>query len=169
MAKKSAKRKTRAKPSVSRTIKNTASEVVSEVENASEVVLREVRDSFDFISGKVTDTAKFAADTTRAVTRKVTSKETTQNIQALLKEVEQAGENLLGVIGGHLDSLKKTILSATESTPAKAAPKRKRAATRKTVSPRASASEARIERAAATTGSRSSAPRASATSAIPGR
>ncbi|MGB5426801.1 MAG: hypothetical protein WBN95_08420, partial [Gammaproteobacteria bacterium] len=105
-AKKTVKRKAKAKPSVSRTIRNTASDVIDEVESAGEVVLGEIRNSFDFISGKVTDTAKLAADTTKAVTRKITSKDTTRQIHALLSEVEQAGESLLKVIGEHFDSLK---------------------------------------------------------------
>ena len=129
MAKKSAKRKAKAKPSVSRTIRSSAGNVIDEVENAGEVVLGEIKDSFDFISDKLTDTAKFAADTTKAVTRKVTSKDTTRQIQGLLKEVEQAGESLLAVIGNQFESLKGTVLSATGSS--KPAPKRKKKATRK--------------------------------------
>jgi hypothetical protein len=128
-AKKTAKRKTKAEPSVSRTIRNSASDVIDEVESAGEVVLGEIRNSFDFISGKVTDTAKLAADTTRAVTRKITSKDSTRQIHALLSEVEQAGESLLKIIGDHFDSLKGTVLSASGS--AKPAAKMKKKVTRK--------------------------------------
>jgi len=134
MTKKSAMRKTRGKASGSNSTRNTA----SEVENASDVVLREIKDSFDFIGEKVNETAKSASSKSKAVSRKVIRKETTKRIQALLKDIEQAGESLLGVIGGHLDSLKKTALSASGSTPAKAAPKRKRGAVRKTAARRKS-------------------------------
>ena len=134
-AKKTAQRKTKAEPSVSRTIRNSASDVIDEVESAGEVVLGEIRNSFDFISGKVTDTAKLAADTTRAVTRKITSKDTTRQIHALLSEVEQAGESLLKIIGDHFDSLKGTVLSASGSAKPAAKKKvnRKKAAAKKAV------------------------------------
>ena len=78
---------------VSGAIKSTATEVVEEVEKASDVVLREIRESFDFITGKVTDTARFATATTRAVTQKVTSEETVQMLQGLLKDVEEIAAN----------------------------------------------------------------------------
>ena len=123
------KGKAKKKPSVTRTIKDSASTVIDEVESAGEVVLGEIKGSFDFIGDKVTDTAKFAADTNRAVTRKETSKDTTRQIQALLKEVEQAGESLLAVIGNQFDSLKDTVLSATGGS--KPAPKSKKKITRK--------------------------------------
>ena len=133
--KKTAKGKAKVKPSVSHTIRNSASDVIDEVESAGEVVLGEIRNSFDFISGKVTDTAKLAADTTKAVTRKIKNKDTTRQIHALLSEVEQAGESLMKAIGEHFDSLKGTVLSAGES--AKPATKkkvtRKKAAAKKTV------------------------------------
>ncbi len=134
-AKKTVKRKAKAKPSVSRTIRNSASDVIDEVESAGEVVLGEIRNSFDFISGKVTDTARLAADTTKAVTRKITSKDTTRQIHALLSEVEQAGESLLKVIGEHFDSLKGTVLSATGSAKPAAKKKvtRKKTAAKKTL------------------------------------
>ena len=40
-----------------------------------DAVKREIRDSFDFVTDKITDTAKYAAKTTRAVKKKVTSKD----------------------------------------------------------------------------------------------
>ena len=133
--KKTAKGKAKAKPTVSHTIRNSASDVIDEVESAGEVVLGEIRNSFDFISGKVTDTAKLAADTTRAVSRKIKSKETTRQIHALLGEVEQAGEGLLKAIGEHFDSLKGTVLSARDSAKPAAKKKvtRKKTAAKKTV------------------------------------
>ena len=133
--KKTAQRKAKAKPTVSHAIRNSASDVIDEVESAGEVVLGEIRNSFDFISGKVTDTAKLAADTTRAVSRKIKSKETTRQIHALLGEVEQAGEGLLKAIGEHFNSLKGTVLSAGDSAKPAAKKKvtRKKTAAKKTV------------------------------------
>jgi hypothetical protein len=133
--KKTAQRKAKAKPTVSHAIRNSASDVIDEVESAGEVVLGEIRNSFDFISGKVTDTAKLAADTTRAVSRKIKRKETTRQIHALLGEVEQAGEGLLKAIGEHFNSLKGTVLSAGDSAKPAAKKKvtRKKTAAKKTV------------------------------------
>ena len=99
----------KASAGVSDTLKNTALGVVDEVEKASGVVIGEIRNSFEFIGGKVADTAKVAADTTVAVKDKVTSKEVTDQLYGLLKDVEEVGESLVDVITSHFDSLRKTI------------------------------------------------------------
>jgi hypothetical protein len=130
--KKATVKKTR---TVGNTLRNTASEVVDDVETAGNIILREIGDSFDLISGKVSDTARAVAKTTKKVTKKVTSKETTRHVHELLREVEEAGESLLGVIGKRIDSLHKVVTSKISANPAatttsrrKVAPKKKTAA-----------------------------------------
>lgn len=129
--KKSGKSRSKAKESkndVRHVIADTAAEVVDEVEKAADVVLREINESFNFLSKQVTDTARYAAKTTKAVRDKVTSKETAKQLQGLLKEVEDAGESLLHVIGGSFDSLKDTVLSTAgmKTGSKKKAPSRKK-------------------------------------------
>ena len=113
--KKSGKSGTKAgsRPGVGRVITGTASDVIDEVEKAADVVLQEIKDSFDFLTGKVTDTAKFAAKTSKEVKKKVIRKETAKHIQGLLKEVEEAGEGLLHVISGSFESWKETVQTSS--------------------------------------------------------
>jgi hypothetical protein len=94
-------------------ISHTASDVIDEVEKASDVVMREIRDSFDFLSTKVTDTARYTAATTKAVRDRVTSKETVKQLHGLLDDLEEAGESLLKVIGSSFDTIKSTVVSGS--------------------------------------------------------
>ena len=120
--KKSAARKSR---SVGGTIRSTAGDVDDEVENAGSIILREIGDSFAYVSDKVSDTARAVASTTGKVTEKVTGKETAQQVQDLLSEVEEAGESLLGIIGKRIDSLRRAVAA---KVPRKPAPVKKEAA-----------------------------------------
>ena len=135
-AKKTTRRKVSARksPGAGSTIRSTAGEVVDEVEKAGNIILREIGNSFDYVSGKVSDTARAVASTTKKVTEKVTSKDTTQHVHDLLKDVEEAGENLLGIIGKRIDSLRKTVTAKVPEKPAaakKKVPARKKAAAKK--------------------------------------
>ena len=116
---------------IAHTIKSAAMDVVDEVEKAGGVVLGEIRNSFQFISTKVTDTAKSAADTTIAVKDKVTSKEVTDQLYGLLQDVEEVGESLVKVIGEHFQSLRRTLASSPQEVSAEAAAKRKPVAKKK--------------------------------------
>ena len=106
------------------TLRDTALGVVDEVEKASGVVLEEIKSSFEFIGGKVADTAKTAADTTIAVKDKVTSKEVTDQLHGLVKDVEEVGDSLLNVITSHFDSLRKTVAKPVKKTRKKAVKKK---------------------------------------------
>jgi hypothetical protein len=106
------------------TIKGTALGVVDEVEKAGGVVLDELKTTIDFITGKVTDTAKVAADTGVAVKDAVTSKQVTDQLHALVREVEEVGEGLAGVISSQFDSLRKTISKPAKKPKKKAAKKK---------------------------------------------
>ena len=131
------------------TIKGTALGVVDEVEKAGGVVLDELKSTIDFITGKVADTAKVAADTGVAVKDVVTSKQVTDQLHALVREVEEVGEGLAGVITSQFDALRKTISKPAKEPKGKAAKKkatkrkakkkstaRKKTTTRKKAAPR---------------------------------
>jgi hypothetical protein len=109
------------------TIKGTAGEIVDEVEKASGVVLGEVRSSIGYIGGKLTDTAKAAAGATVAVKDRVISKEVSDQLISLAKDVEEVGESLLKVISSHFTSLRDTVIrpAAKTTTKKKAAARRK--------------------------------------------
>jgi hypothetical protein len=135
MAKKARRKKSSetANGGIAHTIKSAAMDVVDEVEKAGGVVLGEIRNSFQFISTKVTDTAKSAADTTIAVKDKVTSKDVTDQLYGLLQDVEEVGESLVKVIGQHFQSLRRTLASSPQEVSAEAAAKRKPVAKKKAV------------------------------------
>lgn len=114
------------------TLKDTALVVVDEVEKAGGVVLEEIRSSFEFIGGKVADTAKSAADTTVAVKDKVTSKEVTDQLHGLVRDVEEVGESLLNVITSHFDSLRKTVSKPVKKKAVKKKASKKKTAKKKT-------------------------------------
>jgi len=133
---KSKKKQSKARPGVGDTLKHTASGLLDEVEKAGEVVLGEIKDSFDFLSGKVADTAKYAAETTIAVKDKVT----TEQLQALLKEVEDVGEGLLQGISGRFETLRDTLLKpAAKKKAAKKKAAKKKAAKKKAAKKRVAA------------------------------
>jgi hypothetical protein len=119
--KRKAKKKAgKATAGVGSTIRQTATGLLDEVEKAGEVVLAEIKDSFEFISGKVADTARYAAETTVAVKDKVT----TQQLQTLLKEVEEVGEGLAQGIAGRFESLRSSLLKTGSSAKPKKAKKK---------------------------------------------
>lgn len=123
-----AKKKVKAGEDVRGFFSATATDVIKEVEKASNVVMREIRDSFDFLSTKATDTVRYTAATTKAVRDRVTSKETVEQLQGLLGDIEEAGESLLNVIGNSFDALKSTVISGGDG---RKAPTRKKSAAKR--------------------------------------
>ena len=141
---KSKKKQSTARPGVGDALKHTAAGLLEEVEKAGEVVLSEIKESFDFLSGKVADTAKYAAETTIAVKDKVT----TEQLQALLKEVEDVGEGLLQGISGRFETLRDSVLKpaakkkATKKKAAKKKAAKKKAAKKKAAKKKAAKKKA---------------------------
>jgi hypothetical protein len=120
-------------------ISNTAADVINEVERASDVVMREIRDSFDYLGNKATETAHYATATTKAVRDRVTSKETVDRLHGLLEDIEEAGEGLLKVIGSSFETLKGTVISGSGAGGTRKAARKKTTARKKTSAKKAAA------------------------------
>ena len=112
MAKKAASRKKRtsskkraADKGIAAKVKATATSVVDELENASDVVLKEVRDGLAVVTDKASKTAKSAADTQAA-----------HLLKGLIDEIEETGETLLAAVGRRLDQLRGKVAAQAEAS-----------------------------------------------------
>jgi hypothetical protein len=139
MAKKGGKKKAPSKPSLAGTVKVSAGKIVDEVEKVSEVVIAELREGFDTVSGKVSAVAKGAAGT-------VAETQVGHLLKSLTDEIEEMGESLIGVVSTRLGQLRGKAVEGAESITRAAKPAAKKAAVKKKVTERAAAKKPAVKK-----------------------
>lgn len=142
-----AKKKSTAKTSQTRltgikqTVSTTASSVIDEIDKASDVVVREVREGLNAISGKAKIAAKSAADASVNVKDIVIDSHPKEIFLSLVDEVEEIAEDIINVVKERFNQLGSTAeSSAKKSVKKKTAKKavKKKAAKKKTTKKAAS-------------------------------
>lgn len=108
--------------------KNKGAKIIKEMEDAGETILKELGEQYGKVRNKVTEYAHSVADTTAAVTEKVTGQETRDRLSVLAEDVEAAGEKILHQMNERITDLRNRVAASIEgfrSPPAKKAAKKK--------------------------------------------
>ena len=130
---------------IKKTVSTTASSVIDEIDKASDVVVKEIRDGFGTVSAKAKSAAKTAADTSVNVKDMVAESHPKEMFLSLVDEVEEIADNIVKVVKERFSQLtasagdaekKKTVKKKTakKATKKKAVKKKaaKKAVTKKT-------------------------------------
>ena len=155
-----AKKKSTAKTSQTRltgikqTVSTTASSVIDEIDKASDVVVREVREGLNAISDKAKIAAKSAADASVNVKDIVIDSHPKEIFLSLVDEVEEIAEGIINVVKERFNQLGSTAESSAKKSVKKKAAKKavkkkavKKKAAKKAASKKAPAKKAVKEKA----------------------
>ena len=154
-----AKKKSTAKTSQTRltgikqTVSTTASSVIDEIDKASDVVVREVREGLNAISDKAKIAAKSAADASVNVKDIVIDSHPKEIFLSLVDEVEEIAEGIINVVKERFNQLGSTAESSAKKSVKKKAKKAvkkkavKKKAAKKAASKKAPAKKAVKEKA----------------------
>lgn len=124
-----------------KSLKDVAGGFIDEVEKTGADLIDQVKKLFDGLGEKVSDVAGAAVDTTTAVAQKV-GKEPVHYIGGLVKEVQEAGEASIKVIGDGFEVLRDLVVSHTESQETEKTKKKTTARTKKKISKKAAKKKA---------------------------
>jgi hypothetical protein len=125
---------------IKQTVSSTASSVIDEIDKASDVVIREIRDGFNAISDKTKVAAKSAADASVNVKDIVAEAHPKEIFLSLVDEVEEITEGIVNVVKDRFNQLGKSAEGAAKkkAVKKKAAKKAvKKKAAKKTVKKKA--------------------------------
>ena len=109
-------------------IKNKSAKIIKDMEDAGETILKELSEQYGKVRSKVTEYAHSAANTTAAVTEKVTSQETRDRLSELAEDVEAAGEKILQQMNERITDLRNRVAASIDgfrSPPQKKSPRKK--------------------------------------------
>jgi hypothetical protein len=114
-AKKSTAKKNQTKlTDIKQTVSSTASSVIDEIDKASDVVIREIRDGFNAVSDKAKVAAKSAADASVNVKDIVADAQPKQIFLSLVEEVEEITEGIVNVVKERFNQLGKSAETAAK-------------------------------------------------------
>ena len=128
-SKAASKRKTGLKK-IKHGVSTTASSIVDEIDKAKDIVLHEIREGFDVISGKAKTAGQAAADAGASVRETIAEAHPAETFHKLVEEVEEIAEDILEGISSKFGQLREAASKVTtrKKTPAKKkAPARKKA------------------------------------------
>jgi hypothetical protein len=149
--KRATKKKVTRKKAAARTpsAKGFAASVVAELEKASDVVLKEIKERFEGLYDAVGRTATATADTAVEMKDRLTSAQVRQQVLTLAGEVEAVAESAVAQVGKRFDALRKSVVkTAEEVVPAKKPARKKRAATKKAAKKKVAKKKAAKKKAA---------------------
>lgn len=98
------------------TFKETATDLLNEVEATGGALVSQVKELFDSLADKVAGVATNAVETTATVAEKVAAKEVAGRVGSLLDDVKEAGEASLQAIGEGFDSLHRRVTTKVEAS-----------------------------------------------------
>ena len=81
-----------------KTVSTTASSVIDDIDKASDVVVKEIRDGFGTVSAKAKSAAKTAADTSVNVKDMVAESHPKEMFLSLVDEVEEIADSIVNVV-----------------------------------------------------------------------
>jgi len=149
-----AKKKSTAKTSQTRltgikqTVSTTASSVIDEIDKASDVVVREVREGLNAISDKAKIAAKSAADASVNVKDIVIDSHPKEIFLSLVDEVEEIAEGIINVVKERFNQLGSTAESSAKKSVKKKAKKAvKKKAVKKKAAKKAASKKAPAKKA----------------------
>ena len=150
-----AKKKSTAKTSQTRltgikqTVSTTASSVIDEIDKASDVVVREVREGLNAISDKAKIAAKSAADASVNVKDIVIDSHPKEIFLSLVDEVEEIAEGIINVVKERFNQLGSTAESTAKKSVKKKAAKKavKKKAVKKKAAKKAASKKAPAKKA----------------------
>jgi hypothetical protein len=150
-----AKKKSTAKTSQTRltgikqTVSTTASSVIDEIDKASDVVVREVREGLNAISDKAKIAAKSAADASVNVKDIVIDSHPKEIFLSLVDEVEEIAEGIINVVKERFNQLGSTAESSAKKSVKKKAAKKavKKKAVKKKAAKKAASKKAPAKKA----------------------
>jgi hypothetical protein len=99
---------------IKQTVSSTASSVIDEIDKASDVVIREIRDGFNAISDKTKVAAKSAADASVNVKDIVAEAHPKEIFLSLVDEVEEITEGIVNVVKDRFNQLGKSAEGAAK-------------------------------------------------------
>ena len=125
---------------IKQTVSTTASSVIDEIDKASDVVVREVREGLNAISDKAKIAAKSAADASVNVKDIVIDSHPKEIFLSLVDEVEEIAEGIINVVKERFNQLGSTAESTAKKSVKKKAKKavKKKAVKKKAVKKAAS-------------------------------
>ena len=139
---------------IKQTVSTTASSVIDEIDKASDVVVREVREGLNAISDKAKIAAKSAADASVNVKDIVIDSHPKEIFLSLVDEVEEIAEGIINVVKERFNQLGSTAESSAKKSVKKKAAKKavkkkavKKKAAKKAASKKAPAKKAVKEKA----------------------
>jgi len=138
---------------IKQTVSTTASSVIDEIDKASDVVVREVREGLNAISDKAKIAAKSAADASVNVKDIVIDSHPKEIFLSLVDEVEEIAEGIINVVKERFNQLGSTAESSAKKSVKKKAKKAvkkkavKKKAAKKAASKKAPAKKAVKEKA----------------------
>ena len=120
---------------IKQTVSTTASSVIDEIDKASDVVVREVREGLNAISDKAKIAAKSAADASVNVKDIVIDSHPKEIFLSLVDEVEEIAEGIINVVKERFNQLGSTAESTAKKSVKKKAKKavKKKAVKKKAV------------------------------------
>ena len=149
-----AKKKSTAKTSQTRltgikqTVSTTASSIIDEIDKASDVVVREVREGLNAISDKAKIAAKSAADASVNVKDIVIDSHPKEIFLSLVDEVEEIAEGIINVVKERFNQLGSTAESSAKKSVKKKAKKAvKKKAVKKKAAKKAASKKAPAKKA----------------------
>jgi hypothetical protein len=118
-------------------LRETASEIFDEVDEASDLMIHELRTGLEQISESMSNAAKVAQETSKSVGHKVREIDSRDVLLNLMDEVEEISTGLMDGVGKQFRELRERIeesgtAAEEEKTPAKKKTTRKKAVRRKT-------------------------------------
>ena len=130
---------------IKQTVSTTASSVIDEIDKASDVVVREVREGLNAISDKAKIAAKSAADASVNVKDIVIDSHPKEIFLSLVDEVEEIAEGIINVVKERFNQLGSTA----ESTAKKSVKKKAKKAVKKKAVKKKAAKKAASKKAPA--------------------
>lgn len=112
-------------------LRDTANEILKEVDEAGDVMMKELRAGFDSISERMNNASKVAQKTSRSVSDKVREIESREVLLKLMDEVEEISNVVLDGVGKQFNELRdklreqETAASSQKKTTRKKASKKK--------------------------------------------
>ena len=115
--------------------RETADEIIREVDQASDSMMQELRAGFDSISERMSNAAKVAQKTSESVSSKVREIDSREVMLKLMDEVEDISSVLMDGIGKQFNELREKLQESEASTAGKPSggekPAKKKAAKKK--------------------------------------
>jgi hypothetical protein len=134
---------------IKQTVSTTASSVIDEIDKASDVVVREVREGLNAISDKAKIAAKSAADASVNVKDIVIDSHPKEIFLSLVDEVEEIAEGIINVVKERFNQLGSTAESSAKKSVKKKAAKKavKKKAVKKKAAKKAASKKAPAKKA----------------------